>query len=147
MKSAPSALARAMKFTASATFFSSSPIGLAIGCTTAMRKLMGELLDATAATLVARGSDLKRAPQVGDQRLAHSLVISLRRPCAPDRLRPRGVTPAACNHVHVQLRDHVAECGDVELVAGGEVFQRVGCGGDLVEELDLRVLPQVDDFG
>ena len=34
------AAARAMKFTASATFFSSSPIGLAIGCTTAMRKVM-----------------------------------------------------------------------------------------------------------
>ena len=39
-KSAPSALARAMKRSASAMFFSSSPIGLVIGCTTAMRKVM-----------------------------------------------------------------------------------------------------------
>ncbi len=46
----------------------------------------------------------------------------------------------------MQLRDHVAERGDIELGTGGDGFERAGGVGDLAEQLDLLVFLQVDDF-
>src|SRR3989304_797422 len=103
-----------MKFTASATFFSASSIGLAIGCTTAMRKVIG-WLRFVARSLIANWLDLKPAPERADQAVAHGRIVGGGRGRAPHRLRPGHVAMPACNHVYMQLRDHIAERRDVEL--------------------------------
>src|SRR6476469_5234935 len=60
--------------------------------------------------------DLKPAPQRAEQALARGRVVGRGRHNAPNRLRPGGVAVAAADDVHMQLRDLVAERGDVELV-------------------------------
>src|SRR5262245_9996195 len=58
------------------------------------------------------------------KRLTLARCIGRGRNGAPDRLRPGGIVPAPCDHVHVELRHDVAERGNVELVAGHSVPQR-----------------------
>ena len=53
---------------------------------------------------------------------------------------------AAADDVHVQLRDLVAERGDVELVAFGDALERARGRGDFAEQLHLLVLLKVDEF-
>src|ERR1700687_575519 len=125
-----------MKFTAAATFFSSSPIRLAIGCTIAIRKVIkGPRVRQW--SLDAIGADLKPAPERANQAVAHGQIVCSRWCYAPHRLRPGGIAMTACNHVHMQLRHLVAERRGVELVDFGRRLEHARRGVDLDPELIL----------
>ena len=69
--------------------------------------------------------DFQRVPERADQAVVRQCVIGGRRRHAPDRFGPGGVTPPSSDHMHVQLRNHIAERGDVELLAFGEGLERL----------------------
>src|SRR5574340_1075119 len=98
--------------------------GMCSGCTTAIRKPMRFSFRRARARLVASAADLKRPVQVRRQPLARSGCVGFCRHGAPDRLRPGRVVLAPRDDMDMELRHYVAECGDVELVAGGDALER-----------------------
>ena len=69
-----------------------------------------------------------------------------RRHQPPDRAGPGNVAGAARDDMHVQLRHQVAERGDVQLVAFGDLFQGAGGAADLRHQLALFDFVEIDDL-
>src|SRR5690606_34685147 len=64
----------------------------------------------------------------------------------PDRTGPAGVSFVACHDMHVKLTDDIAKCADIDLGAGGQIFQSLGnlggfeTKGGLVERRQVVLL-------
>ena len=84
-----------------------------------------------------RSAPIRSAPQPADRR-APALP--------PHRLRPGRVAARARDDVDVELRHHIAERRDVELVAVGDRLERARRRGDLGHQLRLLDLVEVDDL-
>ena len=89
--------------------------------------------DGSPPSLIASAFDLESAPERADQAVANDRFVRGWRGRAPHRLRPGGVAMAACDDMHMQLRHHVAERGDIELLAFGDGFERARRGGDFAQ--------------
>src|SRR3984885_14813125 len=64
----------------------------------------------------------------------------------PDRPWPCGIARPPRDDVHVQLRNHIAERCDVQLLAFGDFFQCPCNTGNLRHQLRLLDLVEIDDF-
>src|SRR5215471_4096976 len=132
---------------------SSSPGRCAIGCTTAMRKVMRSLLRFACCDPTYRWSGpLQRstafggpqlAPDLRDESFQLSRLMGNGRCRAPDRLRPPGIARAPRDHMHMQLRHHIAERRYVELVAGGHLLEGATGERDLGHQRGLLGLVEI----
>src|SRR5258707_14729500 len=73
-------------------------------------------------------------------------VMSEWRQRPPDRARPGGIAGAPRDDMHVELRHHIAERCDVQLVAFGDLLQGACDTGNFRHQLRLLDLVEVDDF-
>ena len=78
------------------------------------------------------------AAQGGEQALARGRIVVARRCCTPHRVRPGPIAAAPRDDMDVELRHHIAERGDVELVAWRHRLQGAG------HNRDLRGEPRID---
>jgi 2,3,4,5-tetrahydropyridine-2,6-dicarboxylate N-succinyltransferase len=95
--------------------------------------------------------DVGREPPSGQapgeasrKRFRRARRIDLCRSRAPNRVRPGRIVAPPRDHVNVELRDHVAERRDIELVAGDFGAERFACERDLLHEPRTLFRAEID---
>src|SRR6202051_3704829 len=80
-----------------------------------------------------------------DQLLAPGGLVGARRLCGPDRPRPKRVVAPSGDDVDVELRHHIADGRDVDLVATGQVLEELRQERQLTHQLRALGLAEVED--
>src|SRR5882757_6381799 len=136
--------ARASRWLSSASNFSSLPRRCAARSRTWVTKAGCPSGNFSNADIYSTQPDL--AAKCADEILHFLGIMRQRRHHAPDRARPGDIAAAAGDDMNVKLRHQIAECGDIELVALGDVFQRARDPGNLRHQLRLLDLVEVDQL-
>src|SRR3954454_25386395 len=91
----------------------------------------------------------KRGEQAGgtlDERCRRVSGVGLAGAKAPNRVRPGGIGPETADHVKMELRDHVSERAEVDLVGLRQLEHDAGREAHLADQRMRVLVREVDEL-